>query len=81
MLKELAEAAARQGEAIFVQVAPEKIDLLNKLLEGYDNLTLVTTLDAQKGDLVLWVTKYTYRDTIRVIKHLPFAVQITGITV
>ena len=46
-------------EHIYVQVKPENIDIFNKFIEAYDNIALVTTVDAQIGKLVLWVTPDT----------------------
>ena len=34
-----------EGECIMVKVEPSDIDLFNKLIEGYDNLALVTTVE------------------------------------
>ena len=34
------------GSTIMLSVAPHDIDFFNKLLEGYDNLAMVTTIDA-----------------------------------
>ena len=61
---------------IFVQVDPQNIDLFNKIMEAYDNLCLVTALDPGAGKLLVRVTKDTKKDTLKVIKHLPFPVKI-----
>ncbi|MCL2496402.1 MAG: DUF4911 domain-containing protein [Clostridiales bacterium] len=63
-------------EMILVEVAPHDIDFFNKLLEGYDNLALVTTLDAQLGKLALWVTKHAKKDVLAILKCLPVPVHI-----
>ena len=45
------EMLARHAqELVYVQVP------LNKIIEGYDNLALVSTLDAQRALLCCWVT-------------------------
>lgn len=51
------EMLARHAqELVYVQVPPAKIYWLNKIIEGYDNLALVSTLDAQRALLCCWVT-------------------------
>ena len=50
---------AHPEEMVFVQVKPQDIDLFNKLMEAYDHMTLVTTVEADKGILGLWVTPDT----------------------
>lgn len=44
------------NEVVRVQVAPEKIDQFNKIIEAYDNLAIVSTVDAAKGELICWTT-------------------------
>ena len=63
-------------EMILVEVAPHDIDFFNKLLEGYDNLALVTTLDAKLGKLALWVTKHAKKDMLAILKCLPVPVHV-----
>ncbi len=45
---------------IYLQLAPEKIDLLTRLIEAYNHLGIVSTLDRQKGKVVVRVTPDTY---------------------
>jgi len=63
-------------EMILVEVAPYDIDFFNKLLEGYDNLTLVTTLDASLGKVALWVAKNARKDILAILKCLPVPVHV-----
>ena len=58
-------------EVILLEIAPQDIDFFNKLLEGYDNLALVTTLDAKLGKIALWVTQHAKKDLMAVLKCLP----------
>lgn len=44
-------------EVVRVKVAPDKIDRFNKIIEAYDNLAIVSTLDAATGELVCWTTE------------------------
>ena len=62
------------GEQILVQISPSDIDFFNKLVEGYDNLAIVTTLDSKIGKIALWVTKHTKKDVLGILKCMPFPV-------
>ena len=64
------------GEQILVQVAPYDIDLFNKLVEGYDNLAVVTTLDSKIGKVALWVTEHTRKDILGILKCLPIPIKL-----
>ncbi|MCL1817261.1 MAG: DUF4911 domain-containing protein [Clostridiales bacterium] len=63
-------------EMILVEVAPRDIDFFNKLLEGYDNMALVTTLDAKLGKIALWVAKHAKKDILAILKCLPVPVHV-----
>lgn len=65
-----------QEEMILVEVAPHDIDFFNKLLEGYDNLALVTTLDAKLGKIALWVAKQAKKDVLAILNCLPVPVHV-----
>lgn len=64
------------GELIYVQVEPRDIDLFNKLLEGYDNLALVSTADAALGKLVLRVAQCAKKDLMAILHCLPIPVAV-----
>ena len=65
-----------EDEMMFVQVDPCDIDLFNKLLEGYDNLTLVSTTDASIGRMVLRFARCAKKDLLAVLHCLPIPVAI-----
>lgn len=64
------------GELIYVQVEPRDIDLFNKLIEGYDNMALVTTEDAGIGRLVLRVARNAKKDILAILHCLPIPVLV-----
>ena len=68
-----------EGECIMVKVEPSDIDLFNKLIEGYDNLALVTTVDAGLGKLVLRVARKAKKDLMAVLHCLPIPVSIDSV--
>lgn len=61
---------------LFCQLAPANIDRLNRIFEGYDGLGIVSTLDRQKGLVVVRVTPDTMREACQILEHLPFPVQV-----
>ena len=62
-------------EQLLLQVAPNDIDFFNKLVEGYDNLSIITTIDAKLGKMALWVTEHTKKEVLAILKCLPIPVK------
>lgn len=58
-----------------VTIPTEKIELFNKLMEGYDNLCIVTAIDPAAGELLLRMTPDTRPEVLKVLRHLPFPVE------
>lgn len=75
-MAEMPPKPAQKGETLFVEIAPADIDFFNKLIEGYDNLALVTTLDAKLGKVALWVSEYAKKDILGILKCLPIPVKL-----
>lgn len=65
-----------RGETLVCRVAPGDIDLFNKLLEGYDNLVYVTTVDPGLGRMVLRFAETARKDLLAILHCLPFPVAI-----
>lgn len=63
-------------EGITVWVHPAHIELLNKIMEGYDNLAIVTAIDPSQGRMLIRVTDGMRREAEKIIRHLPFPVKI-----
>ncbi len=63
-------------EEIFAEVAPERIDMLTKLIEAYDNLGVVSTIDQSRGRVVIRVTTDTCGEVEAILANLPFPVTI-----
>lgn len=61
---------------IYLVLNPAHIDLLNKILEGYEYLGVLSTLDRQQGLAVVRGTTDTYQDLLQILNHLPFPVSI-----
>lgn len=63
-------------DGIHVQVAPEKIDMLTKIIEAYDNLGIVSTLEPSRGRVVVRVTRDTWGEMMEILGNLPFVIDI-----
>lgn len=61
---------------IYARVAPERIDMLTKLIEAYDNLGIVSTLNQVEGKVVVRVTPDTWAEMMEIISFLPFPVEL-----
>ena len=61
---------------ILAKVNPENIDMLTKLIEAYDNLGIVSTVDRQRGLVIIRGTEDTYPELEEILRHLPFPIEI-----
>ncbi|PWM77692.1 MAG: DUF4911 domain-containing protein [Phascolarctobacterium sp.] len=61
---------------IYLRVAPERIADVNWIMEGYEHLALVTTLDPADGVVKLLGTPDTYNDVMEIIENMPFQVDV-----
>lgn len=62
-------------EAVFAVVDPKEINFLNRIMESYEYLGVVTTIDRQ-GLLLIRVTPDTFQDVIDILLTLPISVEI-----
>ena len=61
-------------EVMYFQVAPKDIDVFNKIVEAYDNVAIVSTVDPKAAKLGLWTTADTKPVLLKLIKKLPVKV-------
>ena len=57
---------------IFVTVLPSKIAFLKFILEGYDGLAILSTVDKKSGQLVLRFFPALRAELLALLKSLPF---------
>ena len=62
--------------SILVQVATKDIDLLNKIMEGYEGIALVTTEDAQQGYVRLYTACTTKNYLLKILETFPRDIKI-----
>jgi hypothetical protein len=58
------------------QVDPAHIDMLTRLIEAFDHLGIVSTLDRNQGLVVIRGTEDTVVDLLEILNNLPFPLTI-----
>ncbi|QGT98910.1 hypothetical protein SYNTR_0317 [Candidatus Syntrophocurvum alkaliphilum] len=48
--------------------------MLNKIIEAYDNLAIVTTINRSEGLIAVRPTKDTYEEIQDILSNLPFEI-------
>jgi hypothetical protein len=68
------------GNKVYLKIPKEKIASLIRIIEGYDNVGLVTTLNPREGLVAIQQTPDTAPIIARILKEIPF-VEKTGLNV
>ncbi len=68
----------RQGEEFYVyfRIQPSYTNYVNRILEGYEYLGVMTTVDKESGRCMVRTTDSTRIETINVLKSLPIELVI-----
>ena len=66
--------SAHHEEVLYFRVNPKDIDVFNKIIEAYDNLAIVSTVDPKVAKLCLWVTEDNKPILLKLIKKMPVKV-------
>lgn len=61
---------------IYAQVEPERIADVNWIMEGYEHLAMVSTVDGTSGLIKFYATPDTYFYTLDIIENMPFKVDV-----
>lgn len=61
---------------IYAQVEPARIADVNWIMEGYEHLGLVGTVDGKAGIVKFYVTPDTWYDVLEILENMPFRVEI-----
>lgn len=56
---------------IYIQVEPKYVNYVNRIMEGYEYLGVVSTLNRQEGILVIRATPDTAAEVREILAHLP----------
>ena len=63
-------------DQLYAIVTPDKIDILTKLIEAYDHLAVVSTLDRSRGLVVMRATEDSYNELEEILANLPFPIEV-----
>jgi hydrogenase maturation factor len=64
---------------IMARVNPEQIDLLTKIVEAYDNLGIVSTIEQTSGKVCIRVTADTWEEMLEILHNLPFPIELNTV--
>lgn len=64
------------NEVVRVRVLPEQIDRFNKIIEAYDNLAIVSTVDAAAGELVCWTTEDSRPILLKLLSKMRMNIEV-----
>ncbi len=64
------------AEAIYIRVDPRHIHYVNRIMEGYEYLGVVSTVDRAKGILIVRVTPDTFEDVKLILENLPVPAEV-----
>ncbi|HEY3424086.1 MAG TPA: DUF4911 domain-containing protein [Negativicutes bacterium] len=59
------------ADTIFIQIDPQYIHYINQIMEGYEYLGVVSTVNRAEGILTIRVTPDTYQEVKDILKQLP----------
>jgi len=62
-------------DAIFIRIEPQYIHYIKQIMEGYEYLGVVSTVNRAEGILTIRVTPDTCREVHEILKHLPIPFQ------
>lgn len=60
---------------IYIQIEPKNINFVNRIMEGYEYLGVVSTLDRNEGILVIRATPDTAVEVRDILAHLPIEIK------
>lgn len=60
---------------ICIQVEPKNVNFVNRIMEGYEYLGVVSTIDRKSGILMIRVTPDTAGEVREILAHLPIKVE------
>lgn len=58
-------------EEILIQIDMKDINYINRIMEGYEYLGVVTTVKDAQGVLRIRVTPDTYPEVLKILENLP----------
>lgn len=64
---------------IYIQTEPKYVNYINRIMEGYEYLGVVSTLNRKEGILVIRATPDTAEEVHKILANLPITVHYVEI--
>ena len=64
---------------IYIQTEPKYVNYVNRIMEGYEYLGVVSTLDRHQGILLIRATPDTAAEVHEILAHLPIEIHYVTI--
>ncbi|MBP2633470.1 MAG: hypothetical protein H6Q70_4098 [Firmicutes bacterium] len=58
-------------ELVKIKINPKDINFFNRIMEGYEYLGMVSTLDKREGIVIVRTTPDTYDEVREILDHFP----------
>ncbi len=65
-----------ENDAVYIEINPHEVNYVNRILEGYEYLGILTTIDPRRAVCCIHSTADTRQDVIDVLNHLDIPVKI-----
>lgn len=66
----------KSPDFLYFHVEPEEVNFVNRILEGYEYLGVMTTIDVAKSIIMLRTTPDTKPLAVEILQSLPVAVDV-----
>lgn len=65
-----------ENDAVYIEINPHDVNYVNRILEGYEYLGILTTIDPRRAVCCIHSTADTRQDVEEVVSHLDIPVKI-----
>lgn len=65
-----------ENDAVYIEINPHEVNYVNRILEGYEYLGILTTIDPRRAVCCIHSTADTRQDVIDVLTHLDIPMKI-----
>lgn len=65
-----------ENDAVYIEINPHEVNYVNRILEGYEYLGILTTIDPRRAVCCIHSTADTRQDVMDVLTHLDIPVKI-----
>lgn len=60
-----------EDEEVYIEIPKDQVNYVNRIIEGYEYLGILTTINRDRATCVIHSTKDTRNEVIEVLKSLP----------